>query len=139
MFFTKKVMIDPVQQNITNRIAAGTVLKGEYMSKEGLLVQGSVCGEPLVIEGGILIIEAGGQLLGRVRVMGDCYIFGQAGDPSHVDGGLDLEVYGTIHVAATGVTHGAIAFHHLASYEGSSLNSKARSIPLHIKSPYLSA
>ena len=128
--FQKKIEIDPVQQNLVNRIAPGAEFSGLFRSAGGLLIQGRATGAPMEITAGPLVVQAGGVLLGKVIVIGDCYIFGQAGDPNLPDGGLDLEVHGTVHAANTSKTYGAIACQNLATYVGCDLNSTLRTIQL---------
>lgn len=129
MFFSKTIEIDPVRQNLVNRIAPGTEASGAIKTNGGLLVQGRVTGQTLEVNGGPLVLQEGGILLGKVVVVGDCYLFGTAGDQTLPNGGLDLEVHGTVHVAKTARTFGSLACQHLATYAGGSINSTIRTIP----------
>lgn len=130
MFFSKTIEIDPVRHNLVNRIAPGTEVEGAIKTTGGLLVQGRITGKTLEVTGGPLVLQVGGVLLGKVVVVGDCYLFGTAGDQGLPNGGLDLEVHGTVHVAKTAKTYGALACQQLATYAGGSINSTIRTIPL---------
>ncbi len=129
MLFSKTIEIDPVRHNLVNRIAPGTQVEGAIKTTGGLLVQGRITGKTLEVTGGPLVLQVGGVLLGKVVVVGDCYLFGIAGDPNLPNGGLDLEVHGTVHVAKTAKTYGAMACQQLASYAGGAINSSIRTIP----------
>lgn len=126
MLFTKRIEIDPVRDNLTNRISTGTVMRGALTSSGGLLIQGHLVGEPLVVKEGPLLVHESGVLQGNVIVHGDCYIFGTAGSPDSEDGSLNLEVRGVLHLASTCRTFGSIVCSDLATYNGCSVNSKIK-------------
>lgn len=126
--FKKKVVIDPVTSNLVHRIAPGSSVAGEFVLEGGMLVQGQVTGSPMLVRNGPLVIELGGKLMGRVEVFGDVFVFGSVGDPEAHDGGVSLEVHGTVHVASTGKTYGHMSVQHLASYEGATINSTLKTI-----------
>lgn len=130
MLFNKRIEIDPVRDNLVNRVASGAYLRGSMKTNGGMLVQGTIHGETLEISNGPLVLHEEGVLLGKVTVLGDCYIFGRAGDENLPNGGLELEVHGTVHVAKTARTFGTIACQHLATYAGGAINSVVRSIPV---------
>lgn len=128
--FKKKIEIDPVAQNLVNRIAPGTVVTGTFSSEGGLLVQGEVHCARMEVRNGPLIVQAEGKLKGNIVVTGDVWIFGQAGEANAQEGALYLEVHGAVHVAAGARTYGTIACQTLATYSGCQLNSTVKTIPV---------
>lgn len=130
MFFSKTIEIDPVRHNLVNRIAPGTEVEGAIKTTGGCLCRGALPARRWKSPVGRLWLQVGGVLLGKVVVVGDCYLFGTAGDQDLPNGGLDLEVHGTVHVAKTAKTYGALACQQLATYAGGSINSTIRTIPL---------
>jgi hypothetical protein len=120
--FKKKIVIDPVTSNLVNRIAPGCSVAGEFNLDGGMLVQGQVTGSPMVVRNGPLLIESGGKLMGRVEVHGDVFVFGAIGDAEAHEGGVTLEVHGTLHVGETGKVFGHVVMQRLASYDGATIN-----------------
>lgn len=117
------VTIDPVDQNVVNRIAKGSRVVGEYESVGGILIQGHVDGSPLTVRDGPLILLEGGVLTGDATVHGDVFLFGRAGAADTDGGGLNLKVHGSLHIAATAKTYGTIACKQLHTYAGCLVNS----------------
>lgn len=111
--------IDPVMMNVVNRIAYGSSVSGQLTFEGGVLVQGRLGGEVQV--NGRVIVWVGGLLRGKVKVLGDMYIFGQVGDLGADPKQTTVECLGTLYVANTGVTTGILTAHHLMLYEGADL------------------
>jgi len=111
--------IDPVAMNVINKIAYGTSLNGQLTFEGGVLVQGRLGGEVQV--NGRVIVWVGGLLKGKVKVLGDMYIFGQLGELGADPEQTRVECFGTLYVANTGVTTGILCAHHLMLYEGADL------------------
>lgn len=111
--------IDPVAMHVVNRVAAGSSLMGELSFEGGVLVQGRLGGEVEVR--GRVIVWAGGLLKGRVRVLGDMYVFGQVGELGAGPQDTQVDCLGTLYVASTGVSTGTLCARHLRLYEGADL------------------
>lgn len=111
--------IDPVAMNVVNRIAYGSSLVGQLTFEGGVLVQGRLGGDVHV--SGRVIVWAGGLLKGKVRVLGDMYVFGQVGEFGAEASQTTVECMGTLYIANTGVSTGILTAHHLMLYEGADL------------------
>lgn len=111
--------IDPIAMNVVNRISAGSLLSGEYAFKGGLLVQGEIHGE--LETRGRLIIWAGGQVSGRIKIWGDLYVFGQLGIPGLPEDATVVECLGTAYIASTGISSGTLLAHRIRMYDGAQL------------------
>ncbi len=111
--------IDPVAMNVVNRVAQGTSLAGDLLFEGGLLVQGRLGGDVQV--NGRVIVWIGGVIKGKIRVLGDMYVFGQLGELGADPQETLVECLGTLYVANTGVTTGMLTAHHLMLYEGADL------------------
>ena len=111
--------IDPIAMNVVNRVSSGSRLSGEYAFKGGLLVQGEVHGE--LQTRGRLIIWAGGQVSGHVKIWGDLYLFGQLGIPGMPEDGTVVECLGTAYIASTGISSGTLLAHRIRMYDGAQL------------------
>jgi Polymer-forming cytoskeletal len=111
--------IDPIAMNVVNRVAKGSRLSGDLNFEGGLLVQGEIVGNIHVK--GRLIVWAGGVVLGRVRVAGDTYLFGQLGATGASAHETSLECHGMAYVSNTGVSTGTLMARRLQLYEGADL------------------
>lgn len=111
--------IDPVAMNVVNRVAVGGKLHGELEFNGGLLVQGEVSGHIRV--NGPLIIWTGGVVRGRIRVLGDLYLFGHLGAAGGSAVETSLECQGMAYVAGSGVSTGSLSARRMQVYEGASL------------------
>ncbi len=111
--------IDPVAMNVVNRVAAGGKLHGELEFNGGLLVQGEVSGHIRV--NGPLIIWTGAVVRGRIRVLGDLYLFGHLGAAGGSAVETSLECQGMAYVARSGVSTGSLSARRMQLYEGASL------------------
>ncbi|WP_291517422.1 polymer-forming cytoskeletal protein [Acidovorax sp.] len=127
--FKKIIEIDPVAQNLVNRIAPGTSVSGQFHSEGGLLIQGKANCTDMRVVNGPLVLQEGASLTGTIVVHGDAFLFGKLGDATSPHGGVNLEVHGAVHVATTAETFGQIACQSLATYKGCQLNSAIRTIP----------
>lgn len=128
--------IDPVAMNVTNRIAAGSVMSGEQQFEGGVLVQGSLGGVTRIH--GRLIVWAGGLAKGRLVVMGDLYLFGQLGDPAGDAHDTQLECMGTAYVASTATSTGTLMAQRLRLYEGANLQGPFKTLKSSRALPVLS-
>lgn len=111
--------IDPLAMGIVNRVAAGGELSGELNFDGGLLVQGELQGHIRI--GGCLVIWAGASVRGRIRVMGDLYLFGHLGSPVGGPHDTSVECEGTVYVSKSGVSTGTLLARRLHMYEGAQL------------------
>lgn len=111
--------IDPLAMNVVNRVAAGCDLSGDLQFSGGLLVQGTLEGHIRV--DGRLIIWTGAQVRGRIRVMGDVYLFGQLGSGAGGPHDTSLECEGMVYVSKTGVSTGTLLAKRLQTYEGAQI------------------
>jgi Polymer-forming cytoskeletal len=111
--------IDPIAMNVVNRVAEGSKLSGDLNFEGGLLVQGEIAGNIHV--NGRLIVWAGGIVLGRVRVSGDTFLFGQLGATGASARDTSLECHGMAYVSKTGVSTGTLMAKRLQLYEGADL------------------
>lgn len=118
--------LDPIAMNVVNRVAQGSLLSGENYFEGGLLVQGEVSGQLRV--NGRLIIWTGGVVRGRIRVMGDLYLFGQLGDMGGGPQDTSLECTGMAYVSKTGVSTGTLLARRLQLYEGADLQGPFRTL-----------
>jgi cytoskeletal protein CcmA (bactofilin family) len=118
--------IDPIAMNIVNRVAAGAQLNGTLQFEGGLLVQGEISGDITV--NGRLIIWAGGVVRGRIKVMGDFYLFGQLGAPAASAEDTILKCVGMAYVANTGVATGTLLASKLTLYDGADLQGPFRTL-----------
>jgi Polymer-forming cytoskeletal len=124
------LVIDPVKMNIVNRIAADTVLAGDFLFKGGLLLQGTLQGIGEIA--GRLVVWHDARLIGRFRVLGDLYLLGQLGEATETDDDIDdeteIECQGTAYVASSGVSTGTLIAAKLRMYDGAVLQGPFRTL-----------
>ena len=120
--------LDPIAMNVVNRVATGSHLKGEHFFEGGLLVQGEISGQLRV--NGRLIIWTGGVVRGRIRVMGDFYLFGRLGDAGGGPQDTSLECTGMAYVSKTGISTGTLMAKRLQLYEGADLQGPFKTLKL---------
>ena len=124
------LVIDPVKMNIVNRIAADTVLAGDFLFKGGLLLQGTLQGVGEIA--GRLVVWHDARLIGRFRVLGDLYLLGQLGEATETDDEVDdqteIECQGTAYVASSGVSTGTLIAAKLRMYDGAVLQGPFRTL-----------
>ena len=124
------LVIDPVKMNIVNRIAADTVLAGDFLFKGGLLLQGTLHGVGEIA--GRLVVWHDARLIGRFRILGDLYLLGQLGEATEteddVDEGTEVECQGTAYVASSGVSTGTLIAAKLRMYDGAVLQGPFRTL-----------
>ncbi|MEX1167493.1 MAG: polymer-forming cytoskeletal protein [Hydrogenophaga sp.] len=120
--------LDPIAMNVINRVAAGSQLQGEHYFEGGLLVQGEISGQLRV--NGRLIIWTGGVVRGRIRVMGDLYLFGRLGDAGGGPQDTSLECTGMAYVSKTGISTGTLMARRLQLYEGADLQGPFKTLKL---------
>lgn len=124
------LVIDPVKMNIVNRIAADTVLAGDFLFKGGLLLQGTLQGVGEIA--GRLVVWHDARLIGRFRILGDLYLLGQLGEATEtedeVDDQTEIECQGTAYVASSGVSTGTLIAARLRMYDGAILQGPFRTL-----------
>lgn len=124
------LVIDPVKMNIVNRIAADTVLAGDFLFKGGVLLQGTLQGVGEIA--GRLVVWHDARLIGRFRILGDLYLLGQLGEATEtedeIDEGTEIECQGTAYVASTGVSTGTLIAAKLRMYDGAVLQGPFRTL-----------
>ena len=124
------LVIDPVKMNIVNRIAADTVLAGDFLFKGGVLLQGTLQGVGEIA--GRLVVWHDARLIGRFRILGDLYLLGQLGEATEteddVDEGTEIECQGTAYVASSGVSTGTLIAAKLRMYDGAVLQGPFRTL-----------
>lgn len=121
------VKIDPVAMNIVNRIAPGTVSKGDLSFEGGLLLQGHHEGT-LRMSGGPLVIE-GGSIDGHGEVHGDAWVFGRVGRAGAPEGEHSLTVHGTLHLTGRAETHAVLRAQKFAHYGVPRVSGRTETIP----------
>jgi hypothetical protein len=120
--------LDPIAMNVVSRVAAGSHLNGEHFFEGGLLVQGEISGQLRV--NGRLIIWTGGVVRGRIRVMGDLYLFGRLGEAGGGPQDTSLECTGMAYVSKTGISTGTLMARRLQLYEGADLQGPFKTLKL---------
>jgi len=106
---------DPLADGLLNRVSANSNLRGAQEFAGGLVIEGAVSGDPLIVHG-VLILCGGATLTGKVRVHGDAYIAGVVG--TSTDTGDEMVVDGVVHLGSTARTFGAISAPKMVTYEG---------------------
>lgn len=113
---------DPVAEGIFNRIAMGTVVRGDLECADGLIVEGRVEGN--VIAKGTLVLAETGVITGSVYAAGKGrnILAGRLGDPSkgiasQVTIEHTVELAGTL-VACANITARAMRWYHGAEVDG---------------------
>jgi cytoskeletal protein CcmA (bactofilin family) len=127
--------IDPIAMNVVNRVCAGSRLKGDYLFKGGLLVQGDIVGDLEVR--GRLIIWTGAQVSGHIKIWGDLYLFGQLGAPHVSENATVTECLGTAYIASTGVSSGTLLAHRIRMYDGAQLQGPFKTLKANAVLPEL--
>lgn len=124
------ITVDPVAQGIRNRVAEGTVWKGDMECAGGLWVDGKIVGN--VVVHGFLLMEVTGEIIGNVHVLGDCILLGsinptQDGTPSEVVVEGIAEITETLR-AKCNITAFALDWHHGAMVDGRVRTVKAANV-----------
>lgn len=112
--------IDPVAMNVTNRVAQGSRAEGSLDFSGGVLVQGTLGGDVTIR--GCLIVWAGGLVTGRLRVLGNLYLFGRLGEDEAGAQDTVVECLGTAYAADTATSTGTLLAHRLRLYDGAQLH-----------------
>lgn len=128
--------IDPIAMNVVNRVAAQTQLDGELRFAGGVLVQGQLGGDVWIQ--GPLIVWGKGVVTGRVRVMGDLYLFGNLGAADGAVHDTVIECHGVAYVASTAVATGTLLAASMQMYDGADLRGAFRTLKDLEKLPTLS-
>jgi len=113
--------IDPVKEGIVNRIAAGTVHKGDLSCSAGLWVEGTVVGN-LEVDG-VLVLSPGSTISGRIVARGPRAVLAGTVLPANDTQLSEIYVTGTAHLASTldakaNITAGELMFYTGAQIEG---------------------
>lgn len=118
--------IDPLALGLVNRLAPGTVVRGEHFYQGGLLLQGHWLGSG-VVAGNVLVAQSA-LLVGHFRVLGDLYVFGHLGrDIPHVDETL-IECHGTTYMAHCSLSTATVLSVGLRLYEGARITGEMRTL-----------
>lgn len=117
----KKLPIDPVSMGIVNVIGVGTKTTVNMESNGGILIQGDLTAEPLVVRNGLLVVLQTGWLKGRVEVHGDAIVDGRLGsdDPS-VE--FEITVHGTLRITPKARISGTVSCGSLQTEPGCQIN-----------------
>ncbi len=118
------ITIDPVAQNIVNRVAAGTVITGDITCDGGIMIEGTVQGN-LIVKGGPLVLRASGVIAGAVEVHHDAYLLGtiRAQDDDLLS---EIAVMGTAFLGSTLDAAANIQAGAMKTYEGSRIDGRIR-------------
>lgn len=127
--------IDPVAMNVVSRIASGCRVDGNNLFEGGLLVQGELDGVTEIR--GRLIVWKDAVVSGRIRILGDLYLFGQLGETNADSDATVLHCHGTAWVASTGVSTGTLHAQRLQLYEGADLQGPFHTLPKSMALPVL--
>ncbi len=120
--FATTLDLDPVRMGIRNRVTDGSSLRGDIQYLGGVLVEGRIDGEPLIINGHAVVL-ATGVVRGRVVVMGNLYLLGTAGDESMP---IDMEVHGLVYAGESSRALGQLACASKQFFAGAQLVLKMR-------------
>lgn len=112
--------IDPLAMNLVNRLAFGTVARGAQAFQGGLLLQGQWLGNGLVR--GNLVVWHDALLVGRFRVEGDLYVFGQLGSDGVEAQETIIECHGTTYMAQSARSSASILTVGLRLYDGADIS-----------------
>lgn len=113
--------IDPVKEGVVNRIAAGTVHKGDLSCSGGLWVEGTIQGN-LEVDG-VLVLSPGSTVSGRIVARGPRAVLAGAVLSANEAELSEIYVVGTAHLASTlnakaNITAGELMFYTGAQIEG---------------------
>lgn len=112
--------IDPLAMNLVNRLATGTVARGPQAFQGGLLLQGQWIGNGLVR--GNLVVWHDALMVGRFRVEGDMYVFGQLGTDGIEMGETFFECHGTTYMAHSARSSASVLTIGLRLYDGADIS-----------------
>lgn len=115
------IIIDPVAEGIHNRVAEGTVCKGDFEYGSGLWVDGKIVGNLVV--NGVLVLAPTGEIEGKVHVLGKRAVLAgriraREGVPTFVVVDGLAELAETLDAQGHLTAH-AIDFHNGAIFDGS--------------------
>lgn len=117
--------IDPVKEGIVNRIAAGTVQRGNLVCEGGLWVEGTVVGDLVV--NGVLVLSSTGVLQGRVCVNGPRAALVGTIEPGAGEQELaEVEVHGVVQLGATLNAKANITAARFEFFEGAQVEGRIR-------------
>lgn len=116
--------IDPVKEGVVNRIAAGTVHKGDLACSGGLWVEGTVVGN-LDVDG-VLVLSPGSTVSGRIVVRGSRAVLAGAVLPANESELSEIYVVGTAHLARTLDAKANITAGELMFYTGAQIDGRIR-------------
>lgn len=114
------VIIDPVQMNITNRLAHGCKTVGPMALEGGLLLQGEHSGDLTVANGPLVIYENASVTGGFIDVTGDVYVFGRIGSAAAAQPTV-LRCTGVLHLTSKAVVFGTLQCAKPALYDGAQM------------------
>lgn len=106
--------------NLVNRLASGTIARGAQAFQGGLLLQGQWLGSGLVR--GSLVIWHDALLIGRFRIEGDLYVFGQLGSDGPASVETFIECQGTTFMAQTARSSASVLTVGLRLYDGADIS-----------------
>jgi hypothetical protein len=112
--------IDPLAMNLVNRLAPGTIARGAQAFQGGLLLQGQWLGGGLVR--GSLVVWHDALLVGRFRVEGDLYVFGQLGSDGVEAIETYIECHGTTYMAQSARSSASVLTVGLRLYDGADIS-----------------
>ena len=122
----EQLVVDPQAMNITNRIASGTVITGNYSSKSGLLVQGEIIGN-IFVQGGPLVLTDEGVIRGNIFCEEDAFLCGTIA-PDDGQETPNLEFKGKVVLAHTLNAKANIQARSFKTFEGAQIDGLIRTV-----------
>jgi len=118
--------IDPVAQNIVNRIAAGSHHVGTFRWQGGLIIQGKIEGE-ITVTGGAIVLMPEGEMSGVIRGDGEAILGGKINPRSSTELS-EVDVAGSVYLAETLTAHANITAASFQSFEGAQVEGKIKTL-----------
>lgn len=116
--------IDPVAENLVNRIAPGTKFVGTLESSGGILVQGEFYGD-LIIKGGPLVLDEDGVISGRVNCDSYALLAGRVLAPEGAECS-ELQIAGTAIMSGTFRAKANIVAGSFTTYDGADIDGRIK-------------
>jgi len=118
--------VNPVRENIVNRIAPGSIQTGTYRCEGGLWVQGRIEGDIEVH--GTLILSEGGEMLGNIRVFGERAVLAGSILARSADECSEVEIHGLAELCESLKAKANIAAAHFEFFRGADVEGKIRTL-----------
>lgn len=121
--------IEPLEMNLVNRLAKGSIANGPQAFMGGLLLQGQWLGSGIVK--GSLVLWHSALMVGHFKIEGDLYVFGRLGAESMQFGETMVECQGTTFMANTAICSATLITMGLRLYDGASISGTIKTLKGH--------